>query len=99
MPDHADTASNHAVATDSGAAGDTDAGRHCRVITDLHVMCDLNLIIELDPVADQGIGQGAAVDGGIGADFDIITNTHSANLGNFLPVASLIGKAKPLGAD
>ncbi|MNX97533.1 hypothetical protein D3C86_1299040 [compost metagenome] len=62
-------------------------------------MRDHDLVIQLDPVTDQGIGQRTAVDGGIGADFDVVADQHPAELGNLLPDALLVGEAEALAAD
>jgi hypothetical protein len=66
------------------------------VITDLHVVGDLDLVVELDPITDPGVGQCAAVDGSIDADFHVITNGDAANLGDLAPDALLVGEAEAL---
>ena len=60
--------------TDPGAAGDADATGQRAVGADADVMRDLNLVVQLDPVLDHGIFQRAAIDGGVGADLDIIAD-------------------------
>ena len=40
--------------------------------SDLHVVADLYLVVEFDAIADHRVAQGAAIDGGSGANFDII---------------------------
>src|SRR5690606_31554005 len=99
MANHAHTAGDGAMATDAGAAGNTDAGRHGRVFTDLDVMGDLDLVIQLDAVADDGIADSATIDGGIGTDLHVITDQHAADLGDLLPTAAVVGKAEAFATD
>ena len=60
-----------------------------------HVVRNLDLVVELDAVFDDRVFQRAAVDGGIGADFDIVADQHAANLRNFFPAPSFGAKPKP----
>src|SRR5690606_34180565 len=92
VPDHADAARDHAVTTDLGAAGNAHAARHGGVIADLHVVRDHDLVGELHAVADQGIGQRAAIYSSICADFHIIADGDATELGDFLPDAILVGE-------
>src|SRR5690606_26559985 len=46
-----------------------------------------DLVVELDPVADLGVLERAAVDGGVGADFDVVADAHAAQLGDLAPGA------------
>src|SRR4051812_11037679 len=94
MADKTNTAGEHAVLADLGAAGDTDARSHRRVVADLDVVSDLNLVIELHAVADARVIHGPAVDGGVDADFDIGTDGHPANLSDLLPDTLVVGKTK-----
>src|SRR5690606_29050215 len=84
---------------DLGAAGNTAATGHGGVVADLHVVRDHDLVIQLDAVADQRIGQCPAVDGGVRTDLDVIANGHATDLGNLLPDALLVGEAETLAAD
>ena len=95
MPDHADTAGDHAILANLGTARDTDAPRHRGVVADLHVVRDHDLVIQLDPVTDYRIGQRATINGGIGANFDIITDLHPTNLRDLQPDTLLTGKTEP----
>src|SRR5690606_2753036 len=90
---------DHAVLANLGAAGNTCAPSHSGVITDLHVVRDHDLVIQLDPVANQRGRQRTTVDGGIGADLNVVADTHPTNLRDFLPDTLLIGKAEALATD
>jgi len=99
VSNHADPAGDHAVTTDLGAAGDAGATRHRGVVPHLHVVRNHDLIVQLHTVTDQRVGKRAAINGGIGAYFDIIADTHAADLCNLLPSALLLGETEPLTTD
>src|SRR5207245_7694870 len=56
------------ASADAGFAGDNT------VAPDLHVVGDLNEVVNLGPLADQGGPKRASVHGGVASDFDIILN-------------------------
>ncbi|MNE31350.1 hypothetical protein D3C80_1249140 [compost metagenome] len=99
MPNHAHAARDHAVAADPGAAGNAHAAGHGGVVADLHVVRDHDLVVQLHAVADQGIGQGTAVDGGVGTHLDVVAQGHAADLRDLLPDALLVGEAEAFAAD
>src|SRR5450631_1554587 len=92
-------AAQRAMATDGGTAGDAHACGNCRVGADFYVMRDLDLIVELDPIANLRILQRAAVDRRVGADFHIIADYNTADLRNFRPHPVLKRVAETVGAD
>jgi hypothetical protein len=49
---------------------------------------DLDLVVELDAVLDHRVVEGTAVDGGVGADLDIVADDDAADLRNLGPAAS-----------
>lgn len=65
-----------AMRPDFGAASYAHAACQGAVLTDVHVVANLNQVIELDAVFNHRVAQSAAVDAGIRADFDIVTNDH-----------------------
>ncbi|MNJ02161.1 hypothetical protein D3C73_1620260 [compost metagenome] len=69
------------------------------MITDLNVVGDLDLVVELHTITENGIGQCAAVDSGIHANLYIVTDQHTTDLGNFLPDTFLIGKTETFAAE
>src|SRR5690606_22008237 len=99
VTDHTHAAGDHAVTTDLGATGNAHAARHGGVIADLHVVRDHDLVVELHAVADQGIGQRAAIYSSICADFHIIADGDAVDLGDLLPDALLVGEAEAFAAD
>ena len=86
--------------TDHRAAGNPDAAGDGAVVADHDVMSDLNLVVQLDPVTDDGVFNRAAIDGRVGADFHVIAEHHPTYLGNLQPGAiGLAGEAETVGAD
>src|SRR5262249_54731507 len=91
---------DRAVPADAGAARHPGAARHRRVRSDAAVVADLDLVVELDAVLDHRIVERAAVDGGVGADLDVVADAHHADLGNLDPAPGLVLRAaEPVGAD
>ncbi|KAG1443435.1 hypothetical protein G6F57_018097 [Rhizopus arrhizus] len=54
---------------------------------DAHVVRHHDLVVQLDAVRHQGVVQRAAVDRGVGPDFNVGADRHSAQLGNLAPGA------------
>ncbi len=46
------------------------------VRADAHVVADHDEVVELDALLDHGVVDGAAVDGGVGADLDVGADAH-----------------------
>src|SRR5262249_40678386 len=70
------------------------------VRSDAAVVADLDLVVELDAVLDHRIVERAAVDGGVGADLDVVADAHHAYLGDLDPAPGLVLRAaEPVGAD
>src|SRR5665213_483242 len=67
---------------DRTTSRDTHLGDQHHMAADLNIVADLNQVIDLGAFADHGIAQGAAVDGGGGADLDVILDNHPPELGN-----------------
>src|SRR5258708_2255094 len=58
------------------------------MVANLHVVPDVDKIVEFDALGNAGIVQRAAIDGGVCADFDIVRDLHDADLRKF-PVAAI----------
>ena len=64
-----------------------------------HVVPDLHEIINLRPGTDDGIRPGAAVDGAVGADLDVVLDDHPAELGHGQVSLRIQGEAEAPVAD
>src|SRR6266850_4452266 len=72
------------VVTDRQAAREPDLGCEQAVPADSHIVADLDLIVDFGALADHGIAEAAAVDGGAGADLDIVLDQDAAGLRHLL---------------
>jgi hypothetical protein len=88
-----------AVGPNVGTARHTHATCHRGILANADVMPNLDQVVEFDAVLDHSVGQGAAVNAGIGADLHIVANAHSAELLNLFPGFAIWSKTKPVGAD
>jgi hypothetical protein len=69
------------------------------VIADPHAVRHLDQVVELDAIADQRVVQRAAVDGGVGADLDVVADHHPAQLRYLDPHAAVVGQTKAVRAQ
>src|SRR5690625_2346534 len=69
----------------------------------MHIVSHHNLVVELNAITNFGVIKGAPIDGGVGANFDVIANKDTAQLGNFCPGAigmiRLRRKAETIGTN
>jgi hypothetical protein len=92
------TADNHFPAQNA-AAGDARLRGNNGVLADLHVVRDLNQIIDFYAAADVGRLERSAVDGSVCSNFHIVPDMHRADLGK-LPMAPFtINISETVGAD
>ena len=95
-PDHP---ADHATGSDGRASGNARASRDRRMRTDDDVVSHLDLVVELRPIMHDGILNGAAIDGGVGADFDIVADTDASHLRHLDPTTRIGCKPETVGAD
>ena len=93
------TATHGAVSTNARAACHTHTASHGSVFTNVHVVADLNEVVELDTVFNDRVLQCTPVNAGVGTDLDIITNAHSTQLLDLDPLPLMGGEAKTIGTD
>ena len=62
-------------------------------------MADLDLIVELGALLDDCVFDRAAVDGCVGANFDVAANNDASDLWHLGPPTLIHREAKPVGAD
>src|SRR5882724_3966850 len=72
------------VVADRQAAREADLGREQAVPTDGHIVADLNLVVDFGTLTDHGVTQASAVDGGTGADLDIVLDHDATGLRHLL---------------
>ena len=96
----ADLPGEEAVAAHARGPGNAGLGRRDGVLADLHVVADLDQVVELHAAADdRRVGFGA-VDAGVGADFDVVLDDDVAQLGDLVESAFGIGhESESVGTD
>ena len=82
-----------------GGAGDADLRDEQAMLPDLHVVPDLDQIVDLGPLAYHGFAQGRPIDRGPGADLDVVLDPDDADLRDLVMLALVHGKAVAIGAD
>src|SRR5690606_6646019 len=93
MAEDARAAADPAATPDARAAGDADAAGDCAALAQLHVVRDLDEVVELAAVADDRVVERAAIDGAVRADLDIVADHDAAELGNLLPALLRVDEA------
>ena len=88
-----------AVVAEGDGAGDNGRAGDDGVIADVDVVPDLDVVVEFDTVADDGIAHCAPVNGGAGANFDVVTDAHAAQLGDGQPASVFKVVAEAAFAD
>ena len=99
MTDHHHSPAQHATLANMRASGDAHAARDGRVIADVAVVRNLHLIVDFDAITDDGVVNCATINGGIGTDFNIVPNHHTADLRDFSPACLIRLETKAVGSD
>lgn len=100
MTIHAGLSGHDDVVADLGAAGDADLRAEEIVLADLDIVSQVAEVIDLGTAADNGIIHRTVVDGGAGADFDVVADDSAAELADVMVMALFIGgEAEALTAD
>ena len=100
MAIHAGLSGHDDVIADLGAAGDADLRAEEIVLADLYIMSKMTKVIDLGAAADDGVIHRTVVNGGAGADLDVISDDSAAELTDVMMVACLVsGEAEALTAN
>src|SRR3982751_6106824 len=95
----ANAAAHGDTITDGDGAGNTREPGNNAIAADANVMGDLHQIVDLGPLTDDRIRHGAAIDGRVRADFDIVLNDNAADLRHTLRAFGAADKAEAVLAD
>src|SRR5262249_41805933 len=90
---HHTTPSHYPPARGGGAAPPGGIGGRSGLVP------HLDLVVELDPVFDYRVFQGAAVYGGVGTDLHVVADAHRAELGHLHPGRAVVGDTETVRAD
>lgn len=81
------------------AAGKSNLAHDEAMVAYDHVMRDMDEVVDFGALADDCGAEGRAIDGGIGADLDVVANDDVADLKNFAVAAFVENVAVAVGAD
>src|SRR5215203_6184399 len=70
----------HHIVANRRAAREPYLGGQQTMPADRHIVTDLDLIVDFRAFADDGVAQTAAIDGGPGADLDLVLDHDPADL-------------------
>ena len=62
--------------------GHTNLRHQQAFLTDAHVVGNVHQVVDLGPAADHSVVDAAAIDGGVGANLDVVTDDTAANVRN-----------------
>jgi hypothetical protein len=96
---HTALAADRDEVTEPGRAGNADLRDDHTVASDLGVVRDLHLVVDLGALAHHRVTIGAPIDGRIGADLNVVLDDYPADLGDFHVAARTHGKTKTILAD
>src|SRR5580698_49667 len=82
VPANRTGAADLAALPDHGTAGYSGTTGDGRMGSQAHVVTDLDQVIQLHTLGNHRVADGAAVDGGVGADLHISADAHAADLGH-----------------
>lgn len=100
MAIHAGLSGHDDVIADLGASGDADLRAEEIVLADFDIVSQVAEVIDLGTAADDGVVHRAVVNGGAGADFDVVADDSAAELADVMVMALFIGgEAEALTAD
>ena len=93
------------TATELNAVAESHGARQADIACDhaatayIGIVGNLDEIVDLGALADDGVGQGAAIDRGIGADLDVVLDDHPPDMRQPLGRAGSGHETKTLLAD
>jgi hypothetical protein len=99
MTGEAGLAAESDVIADLSAAADTDLSDEDAMFAEGDVVADLDEVINFGAASDDGGSEGAAVDGGVGADLDIVLDLDLTDLRDFSVDTVIEDVAEAIGAD
>lgn len=97
---HAGLSGHDDMVADFGAAGDADLRAEEIVLADFDIVSQMAKVIDLGTAADDGVVHRTVVDGGAGADLDVVADDGAAELADVMVMTLFIGgEAEALTAD
>src|SRR5690606_28794895 len=82
VPHDTNLSPDQTMLADLGGTGDSRLGRNGCMFTDLDIVGDLDLVVQLHPFSKDSGSQGGPVDGGAGPHVHIVFQDHVSGLGD-----------------
>ncbi len=79
--------------------GNADLRNEQTMLPDLHVVADLDQVIDLGPLPDHGLAESGAIDRRSGADFHIVLDPDNADLRDLMVLPLVKREPVAIGAD
>src|SRR5687767_13866540 len=99
MPYNTGLTADHYIVADLGAAAYAGLGSDDSVVAYVHIVCNLDQVVELGAAFNNGRADSSAIDSGIGADLNIIFHHHIADLRHLFETAVFLrSKTKSITA-
>ena len=92
MSCHPDLSRECHAPTDDRRSRKADLGAENRVLADDDVVADLDEVVDLGAAPDPRLAERSPVNGGSGADFDVVFDCHDAELLDLLVVAIAVAR-------
>ena len=99
MPHDIGGTANGTACSHRGAACNARACSHGHVAPQMHIVGNLDQVVEFDTVFNHGVVQRTAVDTGVGTNFHIVADAHTAQLLNLDPLPLILCKTKAIGSN
>ena len=99
MPGYGYGARNRATASYSGAPANCRTRSDGGVGTNVHVVANLNQVVQLDSILDDRVLQSTTVNRRVRAYLHIVTDPYATELGNLYPDSVVIGDAESVGTN
>src|SRR5262249_33530324 len=96
---HANACAQDDEVLQRGTPGNPGLSNEHTVPSNHHIVANLNEIVDLGTLADHGVADRPAVDGGTGADLDVVLNDDAPDLRNLKMPACPHQKAEPVLPD
>ena len=98
IPSHSNRTTDHAVPSNNRTSDQPDAAAKHRVVSNLAVVTDLYLIINLNAVTHDGIFDSSPIDCRARTHTDVISQANTTDLRHGLQVAVCVGReSKAIG--
>ena len=99
MAGKAALAGDRDIIAELGGTGDAHLRNKQAMFPDLHVVPDLDQVIDLGPLADHGLAERCPINRSSGSNLDVVLDPDDADLRDLVMLALVSGEAVTIRAD